>query len=450
MADPKVTVKVLRRLLASGVTGRVDRLLTRLHPADLAPVLGSLEPAEIRVVVDLLFAHRRAASTLNELPTELLPQVIDALTDERLASVLCRLEVDDLVELIAAVPEERRARVIALLPEGKRSDLDRAERYPASSAGRVMTTRFVALEETLNAQQAIERLRRAGEDTEMVMYLYVVDAEKKLRGVIPIRRLVTAPPDRLCRDIMIENPASVSVHVDQEEAAQLVTRYNLLALPVTEDDGRLVGIITVDDVIEVIHEEATEDIYRLAGLSEEDRVFSPARQSVRKRLPWMLINLATAFLAAWVVGLFEHSISQIVALAVFLPVVAGMGGNGGTQALTIITRGIALGEIEFSTGLRAIGKEVLVGVVIGAVVGLVSALIAYLWRGNPYLGLVLLLAMIINMGVAGLSGAAVPLLLKAAKQDPALGSGVVVTTFTDVFGFLSFLGIATLMINHLR
>jgi magnesium transporter len=450
MASAKTTVNVLRKLLAGGVTGRADRLLQRLHPADLAPVLSGLEPQEIRAVVDLLFAHRRAASTLKELPSELLPKVIEALNDERLAGVLARLEVDDLVELVNAVPEERRPAVIQMLPEPKRAELDLAEKYPPKSAGRVMTTRFLALEETLSAQEAIERIRKTGDEADMVMYLYVVDAERRLRGVIPIRRLVSAPPDRLCRDLMIESPTSVNASADQEEAAQLVTRYNLMAMPVVEDDGRLVGVITVDDVIEVIHEEATEDIYRLAGLSGEDRVFSPARQSVRKRLPWMLINLGTAFLAAWVVGLFEKSIEQIVALAVFLPVVAGMGGNGGTQALTIITRGIALGEIEFSSGLRAMGKEVLVGVIMGAAVGLVSALIAFGWRGNPYLGLVLLLAMVINMGIAGLSGAAVPLVLKAMGQDPALGSGVIVTTFTDVFGFLAFLGIGTLMIDHLR
>jgi magnesium transporter len=282
------------------------------------------------------------------------------------------------------------------------------------------------------------------------MYLYVVNEGGRLRGVVPIRRLVSAPPSRPCGELMIPDPASVNAFADQEEAARLVARYNLLAIPVVDDNGRMLGVITVDDVIDVITEEATEDMYHMAGLSEEDRVFSPASTSVRKRLPWMMINLATAFLAAWVVGLFEHSIQQIVALAVFMPIVAGMGGNGGTQALTVITRGIALGEIEFSTGLRAVLKEVLVGVVIGAATGLVSAGIALVWRGNPYLGLVLFLAMIINMGVAGLSGAAIPLMLKAVRQDPALGSGVIVTTFTDVFGFLSFLGIGTLMINYLR
>jgi magnesium transporter len=199
----------------------------------------------------------------------------------------------------------------------------------------------------------------------------------------------------------------------------------------------------------VITEEATEDMYHLAGLSEEDRVFSPAHTSIRKRLPWMLVNLATCFLAAWVVGLFQRTIEQMVALAVFMPVVAGMAGNGGTQALTVITRGIALGELEFSTGMRAALKELAVGLTIGAVTGLASAGIAYVWHGGPVIGLALFLAMVVAMAVSGLMGAAVPLGLKALRQDPALGSGVIVTTFTDVFAFFAFLGIASLLLERM-
>jgi magnesium transporter len=211
----------------------------------------------------------------------------------------------------------------------------------------------------------------------------------------------------------------------------------------------MLGVITVDDVIDVITEEATEDMYHLAGLSEEDRVFSPAHTSIAKRLPWMLVNLATAFLAAWVVGLFERTLEQVVALAIFMPVVAGMGGNGGIQALTVITRGIALGEIEFSSGVRAALKELVVGVALGAVTGLAAAGIAYAAIGSTVIGFALFSAMVVTMAMAGLLGAAVPLILKAVRLDPALGAGVIVTTFTDVFGFFSFLGIGTLLLDRL-
>ncbi|UCE85640.1 MAG: magnesium transporter [Deltaproteobacteria bacterium] len=449
MASTQVTTRILRRLLASGVISRAERLLLRMHPADLAPLLGALQPEEIRTVVDLLFRHRRAARTLRELPIEMVPQIFEVLSDERIAQVIARLEVDDMLELIEAIPEERRDAVVALIPESRREELRKVQLYPESSAGRVMTTRFVAVEEKLTAQQAIDRIREIGDEAESVLYLYVVDDQRRLLGVVPIRRLVSARPDRPCGELMIREPVSVRADADQEEAAHLVARYNLLAIPVTEADGRLLGIITVDDVIEVITEEATEDIYHLAGLSEDDRVFSPARQSIRKRLPWMLLNLGTAFTAAWVVGLFERTLDQFVTLAIFLPVVAAMGGNGGIQALTVITRAIALEEIEFSSGLRAAGKELVVGITIGAVTGVASGFIVYAWRGNPYLGLVLFLAMMISMAIAGLLGAAVPLLLKGLRQDPALGSGVIVTTTTDIVGFFTFLTIGTRMMDYL-
>jgi magnesium transporter len=449
MANAQETTRILRRLLASGMTGRAERLLARMRPADRGPVISSLTPPEIRTVVDLLFQQHRAASTLKELPAEMLPQVFDALGDERLAQILARLELDDMVELFEWLEEERREPVLALLPEERRLELRKAELYPPSSAGRVMVTRFIALEEGMTAQEAIERIRKEGRDTEAILYLYVVDAERRLRGVVPIRRLVAASPETPCAELMVRDPISVRADADQEEVAQLVHRYNLLAIPVVDDAERIVGVITVDDVIEVIHEEATEDIYRLAGLSEEDRVFSPARKAVGKRLPWMLLNLAAAFLVASVIGLFERTLEELVALAFFMPVVAGMGGNSGIQALTVVTRAIALGEIEFSTGLRAIGKEMGVSLVIGLITGLVSGALAYLWMGSPVLGAALFASMVITLAVAGLLGAAVPLILKALGADPAVGSGVFVTTLTDVCAFSTFLGVGSLALHRL-
>jgi len=449
MATPEVTTRILRRLLASGVHTRAERLLSRMPPADVAPLLSGLNPAEIRMVIDLLFRQRRAARTLRELPHEILRQVFEAVTDQRLAEVIGRLEIDDLLEIVEWIPEDRRDEIVRRLPDHKRAELDKAALYPESSAGRVMTTSFVALDEKMTAQEAIDSVRSLGGEDASILYFYVVDDQRALSGVVPIRRLVAAPPSRSIGELMIQDPVSVNAEADQEEVAVLVRRYDLLAIPVTDVDGHMLGVITVDDVIDVITEEATEDMYHLAGLSEDDRVFSPAHVSVRKRLPWMLLNLFTAFIAAWVVGLFRNTIEQLVALAIFMPVVAGMGGNGGIQALTVITRGIALGEIEFSSGIRAALKELAVGLAIGSATGVLAAVIAYLWQGNPFLGFVLFLAMVLTMAIAGLLGAAVPLLLKALDQDPALGSGVIVTTFTDVFAFFSFLGIGTLLLSRM-
>jgi magnesium transporter len=449
MAETIVTSRVLRRLLKEGVQSRAERMLARVHPADLGPLLADLTPDEISVVVDLLFVQHRAASMLTDLPPELLPQILESLTDQRIADVLARLEIDDMLPLIEHVPHERREEIRDRLPPGKQDELRHAEFYPPESAGRVMTTNFLALERNMSAQEAIDSIRAHGEYKEAVLYLYVVDEAQQLLGVVPIRRLVAAPPTTPVDDLMTRESIHVSAEADQEEAARLVARYDLLAIPVTDADNRMLGIITVDDVIDVITEEATEDIYHLAGLSEEDRVFTSARVSIRKRLPWMMLNLATAFTVAAVVAFFESTLDRMVSLAVFLPVVAGVGGNGGIQTLTVITRAIALGEIEFSSGLRAVGKEMAVGLTIGLVAGCIAGLLAYFWQGNPFLGAVLLAAMAITMTVAGLLGAGVPLLLKAIGQDPALGSGVLVTFFTDALGFFSFLGIATLMIQHL-
>ncbi|MBW1886131.1 MAG: magnesium transporter, partial [Deltaproteobacteria bacterium] len=332
----------------------------------------------------------------------------------------------------------------------RREELRHAELYPPRSAGRAMTTNFAALDEKMSAQEAIDSIRAASVDSnDAILYLYVVDELRRLTGIVPIRRLVTAQPDTPVRELAIREMLSTPPDADQEEVAQLVARYDLLAIPVTDVDGTMLGVITVDDVIDVITEEATQDIYNLAGLSEEDRVFTSARVSIRKRLPWMLVNLCTAFTAGAVIGIFEGTIEQMVGLAIFLPVVAGVSGNGGIQTLTVITRAIALGEIEFSSGLRAVGKEMWVGLIVGATAGLISGAIAYLLHGNLYMGLVLLLAMMVTMVTASLVGAAVPLILKALRLDPALGSGILVTFAADALGFLSFLGIATLLLDQL-
>jgi magnesium transporter len=439
MATIEFTARTLRRLLASGVLSRAERLLAKMPPADVAPLLADLTHDEIRTVIELLFRQRRAARVLRELPHEMLPQIFDAVTDQRIADVIARLEIDDLLELVEFIPEERREDVLSRLPAHRRDELMKANLYPEASAGRVMTTAFTALDEKMTAQEAIDSIRSIGEEDESILYLYVVDDQRCLRGVVPIRRLVAARPGRPVGELMIREPVCVRAEADQEEVADVVRRYDLLAVPVVDVDSRMLGVITVDDVIDVITQEATEDMYHLAGLSEQDRVFSPAHTSIRKRLPWMLINLITCFAAAWVVGLFERTIEQVVALAIFMPVVAGMAGNSGTQSLTL----------EFSSGLRAAMKELAVGLVIGLATGIASAGVAVYWHQSPALGLALFLAMVVAMAVSGLMGAAVPLGLKALRQDPALGSGVIVTTFTDVFAFFAFLGIATLLLEHM-
>jgi magnesium transporter len=276
-----------------------------------------------------------------------------------------------------------------------------------------------------------------------------VDDRRHLVGVVSLRRLLLVAPETPLKRIMTADLISARVDTDQEEVARQVASYNLLAVPVVDEENKLVGVITVDDVIDVIKDEATEDIMRLAGVAGDERVFTPASESLRKRLPWLGVNLATAFLAAAVVGLFQGTIAQITVLAVFMPIVAGMGGNAATQTLTVIVRGIALGELTWANSRKALLKEGLVGLGNGVTLGLVAALVAYFTKGDAVLGLLLCAAMIINMFVAATAGTLIPLGLRAISVDPALASSVFITTMTDVFGFASFLGLATVFLRYL-
>jgi len=440
--------ELVRELIRTATPDRVLRIIGRSHPADIALLFKDLEPAEVRQLFELLLSVRRAGKTLMELPPDLLPEILDLIEDEKLAKMLVWADPDDEVTFIEGLPEERRERVLSLVDPDRRERVKQFIGFPEGTVGRIMTPDFLALPPNTTAQGAIDKIRERGE-LETFFYLYVVDESGKLLGVVPIRALVIAPKERTLSEMMIADPIRGQVSMDQEAAARLVSKYELLALPIVDQEGCLVGIITVDDVIDIIDKETTEDMYKMAGLEEQDRIFSRPRLSIQKRLPWMGFNLLTAMLAAFVVGLFERTIEEVVALAIFMPVVAGMGGNGGIQTLTVMVRGIALGELAFSTTWRVVLKEVTVGIVMGAIIGALVAIIAYLWKGNPMLGFILALAMVINLFVASLAGTLIPLALKQLNLDPAMGSGVVVTTFTDVFGFLSFLGLATIFLRYL-
>jgi magnesium transporter len=310
-----------------------------------------------------------------------------------------------------------------------------------------MNPSVFALNEDLTVGESITELQSA-RDVEMVFYLYVVDARRHLVGVTSLRRLLLVSPETPLKRIMTPELISVRVDTDQEEVARQVASYNLLAVPVVDEENKLVGVITVDDVIDVIKDEATEDIYRLAGVAGDERVATPPFEAFRKRLPWLGVNLVTAFVAASVVALFEPTIDRLTALAVFMPIVAGMGGNAAMQTLTVIVRGLALGELSWANARKALMKETAIGLGSGVTLGVIAALVAWLTKGQPMIGLILGLAMVCNMIVATVAGTLVPLGLKAMKVDPALASSVFITTFTDVVGFASFLGFATIFIKY--
>jgi magnesium transporter len=324
-------------------------------------------------------------------------------------------------------------------------------RYPDDTAGGRMTPGVLSLREEESAQSAIDNLRRTQPDSEVPYYLFVTDASGALKGVLGLRDLITAKPEASLRELVKSTVYSIKASEDQEQAAKLMRRYNLLLLPVTDDSGHLIGAIHSKDLVQVIEEENTEDIYRLAGVSTDGQlqVWSPIRVSIRRRLPWLGINLLTAFLAAGVVSIFEGTIAQLALLAVFQGIIAGQGGNAATQSLAIMVRAIALGEVQFSDLKRALMRELKIGAINGLAIGIAVGLGAWAWKDQPLLGLLVAISMFGNMIAAGLAGTAVPLILRSMKLDPALASAVLVTTVTDCVGFGLFLWLATLSMPYL-
>jgi magnesium transporter len=317
--------------------------------------------------------------------------------------------------------------------------------YPDDTAGGLMTPAIITLRRDWRVQRALEELRWQGPSADHAYYLYATDNEGVLQGVVRLRDLAVAPPETVVEVLMVPDIISVPVTADQEICARTLSRYGFLALPVVDDAGRLVGVITADDLIEVAEDEATEDMYRMVGISGEEQIFGPVWVSVVKRLPWLAVNMLTLFVAITVVDAFEKVIAGMVALATFLPLVSGEGGNAGSQTTTVIVRGMALGEVDQRNGLRLLFKEMAAALVNGAIVGVGTGLAIYLWKGELVIALAAGLAMVLNFLVAALVGVLVPLGLKLRKVDPALASAAFVTGVTDTLGFLFFLGIATLL-----
>src|SRR5688572_10415728 len=439
----------VKRLLRIGANANLLNLLQKQHPADLAQIFSELPDKDREAAFSLLAERngRLAMETISELGPEAGAALLATRSAEEIAKLAQEIPSDDAAALTDYLPEDLSAAVLDLM-RPKESGVEDLLEYDEQTAGRIMNPHVFALNEDMTVGEAITELQN-NRDVEMVFYLYVVDERSHLVGVVSLRRLLLVSPETPLKRIMTADLISARVDMDQEEVARQVAAYNLLAIPVVDEENKLVGSITVDDVIDVIKDEATEDIYRLAGVAGDERAFTPALESLRKRLPWLGVNLATAFVAAGVVALFEGTIDLFPVLAIFMPIVAGMGGNAGTQTLTVVVRGIALGELTWSNSRKALLKETLVGIGNGVALGVLAALVVWATRGNPVLGMVLGLAMIINMFVAAAAGTLVPLGLRAVNIDPALASSVFITTMTDVFGFFSFLGLATIFSQYL-
>lgn len=450
MAEDDAAREVLedaRQLAEAGEWAKLVALVAGLHPADLA-----------ELVLDLNEGQRR--TLLDHLPTDIVGQLFEFAEDDELRDLIRGVGIEDLPAVLEEVEDDVAADVIQQLEPEEQAEtlaaLDRGDevaelmQYGDESAGGIMTRGFVALNEGITVQQAIDYLRVLRPPADRAYYLYVIDPDRKLQGTVSIRDLIVAAPRTRLGEITQRDIHAVATGTDQEEAARTLQKYNLLAVPVVDDEGRLEGVMSADDLIDVLQEEATEDMYRMVGLDQDERIFSPVRTSVRRRIPWMLVNLVTAFVAAATVGLFDATIGKAAVLAVFMPVVAGQGGNAGTQTATIAVRSIALGDLDVGDVFRACRKEILVAMANGLAIGSVAAVGSYVWKQNEALSLVLGAALFLNICAATMGGVLIPLGLKAIRVDPALAANIFVTTITDILGFLFFLGIATLAINSIR
>ncbi len=443
-----ITVPVVRKLLHRGARSRLARILTKAYPVEVARLFSTLKGSERRQAFEILLAESdiaHVAAVISEAsPADMLP-LLEKLEPARIAKYLSEMSADDATSLASHLPDPLAAQVLALMEAEPAADVRELLEHEEQTAGRIMTRNYFALDEDVTIAEAVTALQKRSEEFEMVFYVFVVDKRDHLVGVVSLRKLLTTHPATQLKRIMADDVISARVGADQEEVARLVAEYNLLAVPIVDDERKLVGIVTVDDVIDVLQDEAEEDLLALAGVSAEERVDTRARRSLRLRAPWLLVNLVTAFLASYVVSRFEGSIKQLPQLATLMPIVAGMGGNAATQTLTVIIRGLALNEVVNTT--RATAKQSIVGLGNGVINGLVCAAVVAGYYRSAWLGLIIAVAMIINMLVAGVAGTLLPVILKRLNIDPAVASSVFVTTCTDVAGFFSFLGIATLLLN---
>jgi magnesium transporter len=443
MTDLAALHEELRRLAAIGDIRGFAEIARDMHPSDVSDVLAGLEEEDrIRFVERLppeIVSEALAEMEEEEHPEELLAALIPA----RAADILEELEDDDAADLVGELSPEDAARILSDVDVEERADIVRLLRYEEDTAGGRMTSAVVAVREDGTAAEAIEEIRRQAEEIEDFYQVYCCDDQRRLVGVLALQRLVIARPSTAVREIMEPPPAVATVDMDQEEVARLLARYNVPSIPVIDGDRRLIGRVTFDDVIDVVEAEQTEDLLRFGGVGGEEALGDKWHEAVRRRLPWLYLNLMTALLAAAVVVFFEDTISQIVALAAVMPVVAGLGGSAGTQALAVTIRRIALGMTPAGSGLRLVARELVVGLVNGFAVGVVVGVVAAVGLGHGWpLGMVVTLAMWGALMVAATVGAAVPLALERLGVDPAVASSGFVTAVTDIAGFFLLLGLA--------
>jgi len=440
------TVEALR--LAAQDVLHLQKLLADMHECELADLLLSCRNDDERLLITQNIPDELLGDALLELPEGMQEGLLALLNPDEIEGAVEHLDSDDATDLLQNVDKNVADEIIERLEPAEQREIKPLMAHDEESAGGLMQVELFKVRHDWSVEKVIQVLRRFGKEIENLHYVYVVDDDDLLVGVLSLHALLFAGAEVVVTEITNVDFPRVTAGQDQEEVARIFDKYDMLALPVVDDDGVLVGRITADDVIDVIQEEATEDMYRLAALSDQDDLSEPVAKTTRRRGVWLAVNLLTAIIASLVISHFEATLSQIVALAILMPIVASMGGIAGTQTLTVIVRSIALGRVTFDNARRALMKEVSVGMVSGLIFATVMGVIASFWfpEFGFKLGLIIAAAMMVNLFIAGLAGAMIPLTLQRLNIDPALASGTILTTVTDVVGFFSFLGLATVFL----
>jgi len=450
VSEEELRLREVRRLLEEQAFEPLGQLLLGMHAGDVARILEQVDGEDREKLVELI---RPAfdAEILAYLPTDLREDVYEVLEPQELAAAVAELDTDDAVDVIQDLDEADRQEILENLPPETRALVEEGLTFPEYSAGRLMSREFVSVPQFWTVGRLLDYLRAAagsGEETDIPEQFYdifIVDPMMRVAGAVPLSRVMRAKRTVKLKDILTEDIHRIAATMDQEEVARLFRRYALVSAPVVDKAGRLIGVITVDDVVDVIEEEAEADLLAMGGVGEGD-LYRAVLDTTKSRFSWLAINLVTAIVASIVIGLFSATIDQIVALAVLMPIVASMGGNAGTQTLTVAVRALATRELSESNAVRVIWKEVLVGTVNGSLFAVIAGFVAYFWFWDPLIGGVIAAAMIVNLICAGLFGAVIPLALDRFKIDPAVASSVFLTTVTDVVGFLAFLGLASIVL----
>ncbi|WP_281857837.1 magnesium transporter [Litoreibacter halocynthiae] len=423
----------------------IDAALDPLHPADIADLLEQISSGERRALLGL-WSMGIDGEVLSELDENLREEVIGYLSDGVLSEAVRDMESDDVVDLVEDMEDDQQERILGALEDVDRVAVERALSYPEYSAGRLMQRELVVAPEHWNVGQAIDFLRREDDLPDQFYHIILVDPGYHPTGYVTLGKLLGSPRAVALKAIMEDSFRTIPVTQPEEDVAYAFNQYHLISAPVVDEDERLVGVITIDDAMIVLDDEAEEDILRLAGVSGEESLSDRTLETVRQRLPWLGVNLFTAILASMVISQFEAVLTQIVALAVLMPIVASMGGNAGTQSLTVAVRAIATKDLTGSNMWRVVRREAVAGLVNGIIFAVIMGVVGIIWFGTPLLGAVIAVAMVINLVVAALAGILIPVGLEKLGIDPALASGAFVTTVTDVVGFFAFLGLAAVLL----